>query len=349
MQPSLNLFDRLVELTAVNGFVHPFKIEMYLLHAILKNWNNSFRNFQSDILPSSLVNRIDGYVRKTNVVQPNIATYTIILDAAAHCEIPDERISFTEKLLERLIQECETNELVRPTNVTFGAVINAWAKSGNSEASEKAEALLRKIQALNGSDGWTQIKPNVILYTSVINGYAKTGNPDRAELLLREMYEQFTLDGNCDVKPNRRTFNTVLAAGSKSVAPNAGQAAQSLLRKMQQLGEEGILDTKPDVISYNTVLNAMARKGNESSVVDCAEALLAEMINLVDSSDDSSVSPNKVTLATIVRLIVWSSMDVSTKLHRIQNIVEMMMERGVSPPPRILEQVHRLKQQAHEC
>lgn len=212
VERSLILLDRLVDeaaakttaTTTTSSPKHGFQLDIYVLHAVLKNWNQSLRNFKTDILPSAMLSRIDGYLERSDCLHPNIATYTMILDGASHCPMPQERLVLTEQLLQRLIQDSETNPHLRPTVVTFGTVINAMAQSGSLACAEKAEAMLRRLQ----EEHWLDVKPNAILYTNCIHAWAKAGNVHRAENLLKEMYEECTIHGNTDLKPNRRTFNT---------------------------------------------------------------------------------------------------------------------------------------------
>jgi pentatricopeptide repeat protein len=217
VERSWTLLDRLVDeaaqkttaTTATSISKLGFQLDVYILHAVLKNWNQSLRSFKTDILPSTVLRRIDEYLERSDCLQPNIATYTMILDGASHCPMPQERLVFTERLLRRLIQDSETNPHLRPTVVTFGTAINAMAQSGSLTCAEKAEAMLRRLQELNSKDEhWLDVKPNAILYTSCIHAWAKAGIVHRAESLLKEMYEECTLHGNTDLKPNRRTFNT---------------------------------------------------------------------------------------------------------------------------------------------
>jgi hypothetical protein len=140
---SFQILDRLVEEAAADPGTN-FTLDNYLLHAALKNWKTCFKHFQVDLLPSSLVKRLDHYTSISNCLRPNIVAFTyvdtgkgithnsnmllilfvfarrIILDGAANCPIPSERLVFTENLLERLIEDSKTNPELRPTLVTFG-------------------------------------------------------------------------------------------------------------------------------------------------------------------------------------------------------------------------------------
>jgi len=93
------------------------------------------------------------------------------------------------------------------------------------------------------------MRPNTIVYTTVIRAWADVGRADKAEGLLREMCQEYvgigngvdsnttTNDGNGnpDAKPSLWTFNTVLAAWSRSRDPSSVIRAEGLVRTMESL------------------------------------------------------------------------------------------------------------------
>ena len=343
---SLKILDRMVDEAASNRA--DFRLEPYVIHSLLQNWKQAFRGFKTNILPSSLVDRIDGYLQKSNCFEPNIATYTIILDGASYCPMPDERLVFTENLLRRLVEKSAKNPELRPTVVTFGSVANCFAQSGKFGDAEKAEALLRELQRLHSEvDGWQDVEPNAIIYTAVINGWAKAGSAKKAEALLREMYEQSSLHGKHSLQPNRRTFNTVLAAWSRNSSPAAFDSAEALLRLMQNLHDRGRLDTSPDTVSYNCLLALLARrrKDNNEITVAKAESLLKEIIEASPIQNGTSITPDRRTFTSIIKIIAWSNLDVSDRLQKAHEIVHLMNENEIPITPFISSQVGMLEQE----
>ena len=201
-----------------------------------------------------------------SLFEPNIATYTILMDGAVSCRNFRERVVFTDDLLNRLLREsrsgssssCSSLEdddddtsRLRPTVVTIGTVIHALANSRTKESAEKAETWLRKMPNLYGNsdddvDGdndsnFVKMRPNTVIYTTVIRAWADVGRADRAEGLLREMCRDYVVGGrgergsNPDAKPSLWTFNTVLAAWSRSKNPSSVIRAEGLIRSMKSL------------------------------------------------------------------------------------------------------------------
>jgi pentatricopeptide repeat protein len=315
-------------------------LTIHIIVIVLKAWNHLFRKGKINLLPSQILEKIDGYLSKSNCFEPNIATYTIILDGASHCPNPAERIEFTEALLVRLITESSKNPELRPTSVTFSAVINAFARSGSDDAAERAEKLLELAQTMH-NDGWIGAEPNAVMYTSVIKAWAKAGNPDRAELLLKRMYEDYTLNGNTNVKPNIWSFNTVLAAWSKGSPTGAVESAEKLLRKMIDLNEQGVLDSRPDTVSYNCLLHTLARKRKsfpEASVK--AESLVEEMLEIAKTTRDEAVLPNEITFTALFKIL--NSCGPVDKADRAKYWAEKIQDKRILDDPFVANQLEQL-------
>jgi pentatricopeptide repeat protein len=305
LEKCFRLLNRLVDEAATNPDAN-FHLDIYLVHAVLKSWNNLLRRSKVNLLPSQVLEKIDSYLSRAKCFDPNIATYTIILDGASRCAIPEERLLFSERLLLRLIEASETNPLLRPTVVSFGTVINAWAKSGNKTAAEKAEALVWRVYDLH-ERGWPDMEPNTQIYTSAINAWANAGDPERAEALLKKMYEESVLHGNKNVRPNAWSFNAVLAAWWKSSSPKAFESGEALLRLMIELNDKGELDSRPDAVSFNCLLHKLTQRRGDHCAFDKGESLVKEMIQRASKSEDLAVQPNLNTLTTLFRLIATSN------------------------------------------
>jgi len=81
-----------------------------------------------------------------------------------------------------------------------------------------------------------------------------------------------------DVLPNTRIYNHVLNCWTRSMSTDAEKHATALLSRMTSPRKEGVSFPRPDIISYNNMLNLYASRGD----VDAAEALL----NQLEESDN---------------------------------------------------------------
>ena len=78
---------------------------------------------------------------------------------------------------------------VKPNVVTYGAVIDAFAKSLERNAAARADALLANMVALHQSDQvrHSDLRPNTYVFNTVINAWAKSkerGAAAKAEEML---------------------------------------------------------------------------------------------------------------------------------------------------------------------
>eukprot|EP00536_Pseudo-nitzschia_multiseries_P003118 jgi/Psemu1/284204/fgenesh1_pg.44_\ len=307
------------------------------------NNNNNIEEQQrgeSVLLPSHLLQTLDGWVSEgpvsptatvTPLFEPNIATYTLLMDGAVSCRSFHESAGFCEVLLERLVRESERsdrdcrNPHLRPTMVTLGTFFQGLANHKTIASAELAESWLRRIPSvLAPHDDGTVARPNAVVYTTVIRAWASLGRADRAEALLREMCHDYASrneeeedddDGNDAAKPNLWTFNTVLAAWSRSRDPGAVQKAESLLRTMVSLsssssasiiskrrGQETAndlkepslesnanrnsnkrsfalqLDVAPTIVSYNSLLSTIASRSRRPDSLARAETWMEEIL-----------------------------------------------------------------------
>jgi hypothetical protein len=104
---------------------------------------------------------------------------------------------------------------VKPNVVTYGAVIDAYAKSGEHGAAARADTLLANMIQLHQMD------------------------PVR----------------NADLQPNTYVFNTVINCWAKSKEPDAASKAEEMLVAMGRLHSGGVPNLKPDAFTYTAVID----------------------------------------------------------------------------------------------
>jgi pentatricopeptide repeat protein len=105
------------------------------------------------------------------------------------------------------------------------------------------------------------------------------------------MLEEYDATGDPDVRPDGVTFNSAMHAIANSDRADAPQRAMRLLERMEAMYESGSVDgmkgggggAKPDIISYNSVLNAFAKCGGTKSARR-AEEMLYKLENSYDDS-----------------------------------------------------------------
>ena len=152
--------------------------------------------------------------------------------------------------------------------VTYASVISAWATSGmRSHAVARAEELLRNIE----DD--PLLEPNTVVLNTVMSTWTKSRNPAAvnrtAELLswMEQQEQQHQSIGENSTAavaavPDLISYNTHLHALSLHTSPRRpeyAQRAQDLLDTLQTRYENGEIEFKPNLFTYNLVIDAWSK------------------------------------------------------------------------------------------
>jgi len=182
-------------------------------------------------------------------------------------------------------------------------VIDAWAKSREEDAAERAEGNLRHMEDLFETGENTDAKPNVRSFNSVINAWAKSGRDDaalKAEGVL-DLMEKLFEEGNEDVRPDVHSFCSVINAWARSQKPGKADRALNLFREMKKLHDAGNESLRPNVVAYNAVMNACAFTNGDvqenTRAVEIAHSILKEL----EQSEHGN--PDQVTYGTFLRVV----------------------------------------------
>lgn len=137
----------------------------------------------------------------------------------------------------------------KPDVVGYNALLHVWAKSPqHSQAATRVEQILTEMQNRQPT-----IQPDIVTYTTVIHTLAQSGLAEKAEEILKSAKE------TNNVQLDTVSINAVLDAWAHRGDP---ERAEMLLKWIETHDDNNIL---PDIISYNTVLQAWAKKSNGSA------------------------------------------------------------------------------------
>lgn len=257
-------------------------------------------------------------------LKPNIRTANQVINAyAKHSTEKSKRGYFENKedreeawnnaekarsLLEKMkkLYDDTGDKEVRPDAATVTTVIDAYARVGLSKSASKADALLSDMKKMNYAP------PNFRTYTAVATAWAKTPSDDRSldrvKELVKEMEEvNADMEANTkgdiprakSVKPNTRTYTTLISAWAKSQEPTKAQEALKILKKMRTMAEGGDMDVKPSVYTYNAVIDACSRcQGPGDHQVEALKIAFA--VNKAIKAD-SGVAANPTTFANLMK------------------------------------------------
>jgi pentatricopeptide repeat protein len=185
-----------------------------------------------------------------------------------------------------------------PDVITFSSVIDIWAKSGDSEAPDRAEAVLRQMSGI--------AKPNVKTYTATIQAHARGQDRDkakRAQEVLQRMKGDYK-NGNLDAEPNIYVYNAVLNAAEFTVG-NESELEVAFQVACETFDEVRSSETlKPDHVTYGTFMGVISQLMPKSNIRDdmvqlvfrrcCLDGQLSSMV--LKKFKEAADTPQYLTL-----------------------------------------------------
>ena len=244
-------------------------------------------------------------------LRPDCVIMTAAISACAKSRA-ENKLERAEDILHQMNHQSDPN--LRPTTITYNTFLDCLSRTRRNWPGTKAEKVLAEMKS-RAKAGDDRVKPNITTFSTVINTWARLGNAHRAAAVLQQMYDEY-LAGNEEARPNLYCLNTVLAAYIRSDLGNEPKLAESLLKKMIRLSAGSLVDVKPDVYSYASVLACYASvKHDRREAADQATRLLNEMRN----SKDPQQKPNAVCYNAVLN--AWAR---ARDPRAASSILEMM-------------------------
>jgi pentatricopeptide repeat protein len=279
------------------------------LNSILQYWLTSIpkRGVSSgDSMPPTLQQMFDWVESMRPDLQPNLSSYQLLLDACLKT-LGDKQIA--ETLLKRMSDLIVSTHSITnsdkgsdlqakadPLELTsvlysFHKVMTLYCKG---DEAPQAERLLRELERMSCEHQIPLLSHET--YEIVIAGFAKHGKPREAEFILYSMMNQSDTTLNLtklNIMPDKTAFDSCLNAWVAYPTRNAGQRAELLVLKMQELHEAGC-DTKPTYKTYSKIIKAWVNSKHEHALPRIDTIL--QTIERMDWSDEDNPY-NKETVA----------------------------------------------------
>lgn len=193
-----------------------------------------------------------------------------------------EQPSNSERVGTCLIQACY--------NVCLGCL----SKSSTEEFCLAAEDLLYEMENLSTRGNSSNVRPNTVSYSSVIRAFSNIGDADKAETILERLIHEYVRTNDHRLRPSTQCFNNALQAWAqksrKSQSPDAPARAEALLDRMRRLHKTADVPVKPDVTSYNILMDVWGHSavpGSDKRVL----AILQDMI----AAEDGDIAPSTIS------------------------------------------------------
>eukprot|EP00804_Cyclotella_cryptica_P017666 CCRYP_017138-RA/>CCRYP_017138-RA protein AED:0.39 eAED:0.39 QI:0/-1/0/1/-1/1/1/0/796 len=230
-----------------------------------------------------ILNKMEERGAEDASVRPNLAAYTTCISAWARAK-HNQAACRAENILNRMIDlyyDEGENELPAlegdlenaKHDAPFNAVITAYARSADPNGSDRAFAVLERLEA-------SPILPTATTYNSVMDACAKHGEPERALSILERMQEK-------SIRPDPTSYDTILNAFARDETAGSAERAWDFLQRLEEERKNGISEFVPTSISYSSVINAFARASGRKDggihVAEKAKEVYDKMILLIET------------------------------------------------------------------
>jgi len=203
---------------------------------------------------------IEEYRNGDTRCKPDTIAYTSVINSWAQSGEPGAARRATE-FLQQMEKEAEHDPDLRPTKVTYGCAINAYANEGSGEM---AAVILHRMEQLCDA-GDKEVCPDKIAYNMVLKGFAEQRDenaPQRAEALYRRM-EELHDQGREWMKPDVLTVNALLKCWDTNDTVISSKRILGLLGNMLSTSEKR---QRPNDETFDLALRVLLQSGDDEAV-----------------------------------------------------------------------------------
>jgi pentatricopeptide repeat protein len=190
---------------------------------------------------------------------------------------------------------------------TYTTVIDAIAKEETYEGSKMAVSLLEELEKSYEETGERRFQPNILLYTAAVNAIGRSHKePERAQAIVDRVESSFLESSTTwKTKPDVLFYNALINAYGWSDMNGKSKKCAEVLQHMIDLAESRKLpNARPDIISFNSVLNACAyeKPDTQASTSEILEIATETYERL--SSGKGEQSFGRPDLSTYIQMMI---------------------------------------------
>ena len=253
---------------------------------------------------------------------PNIITYTSYIAGLAR----SKDWSLARKADATLVRMEQAG--IQPDVVAYTSVINCWSKAKNRKERELASSrALRILEEMERryAKGNHQAKPSLITYATAIRAIGNSldsDSPERAEGVLRRLYEFHESGKMPSLKPTTAIYNAVINAISRSPRRRVFYAkrAEQYLKEMHERYANGEEDVQPDVRTWAAVLRSWSMSGAKDAAENAQRVL--DKLEQMYKQGETPVRPNYVCYTTVMG--AWGNSRRFDALEKLEGILRKM-------------------------
>lgn len=282
-------------------------------------------------------------------VKRNTYTFSALQNVYARSGSPDAPQK-AKAILDQMLELSEKGDVfAKPNSQNFNAVLHALSKSNSKQSTRLADEMLQKME-LPVSEGGYDVEPDRLSYALTILACARCQDSGYGTMLAEKNLEKMELRAKLEAERREvvssvapplvsldiECFNVALTAISRSRRDDACTRTLAIIRRMEQYAEHGQEGLRPNIRSWNAVLNAFARAPTATGdeIAQKAEEVLDHIFRLYRAGD-MNVKPNAFTFAAVLSAFQRST-DHSAA-ERADSLVRKMEElyeaREIDSPP----------------
>ena len=214
------------------------------LEAILQAWGR-FKAPIASIRGEQLLLKMKEYYQAGFLERrPTMNCYFLVMKSFAKCGNAKK----TEEIFQKMYRAYrEGDKDAKPDRECFNLLLKTWAMSGFPHAGKQAEGFLELMIALHkAGDLDNDNAPNEASFHHVITAWAgSSGNPARAEAVLERVCKLCAATDSSGKAPalklSIRPFEIVMGSWIRSSSYSAGEKADRLLKRINELQAMGLL------------------------------------------------------------------------------------------------------------
>lgn len=248
-----------------------------------------------------------------------------------------------EELLERLIQEAIAGNPHMRTNASttkmtpddkksstppsmltvslFNAAMDAYGKIGNPAG---AQRILRRMEGLRTSrvEDFADLQPDEFSMSTLATAWAKSHSEEAAQKA-EAIIQYMDLKG---LIPNTITYNSVLHAIAVGNQCDRALRAEDIVQRMKRRHEENAEDCKPDVYTYQSLIQAWSRTSLPGAPQK-AEQILSFMDEEASSGKKNCqrLAPNAYCFTTVIHS--WARSSEKNRARHAYQLLNVMTRR----------------------
>jgi len=224
------------------------------------------------------------------------------------------------KIISRMEEYADRGqEYLRPNTRSLNTALNALSYRKTKDAAKRAEQTLKRMFELSAEGASS--KPDAFSYTAILRCYqglatsqaAQRGNDVLSRM--EELYETNVLDE----PPDTYHYTIVCSTWSLSRSKYAPKKCIEILSRMKEKDREGWPRVKPNIRTYNAVLDCLSRSHQATR----AEELLYHMLSLARNGDEGA-RPDPFSFNAVINAFIYSK--VRDAGRRSESVLERALE-----------------------